>query len=57
LGEPMIALSIMIGYMSIIVVPLVILAHFCSVVFGVILVFQGKINSYPLTVKFLNESP
>jgi uncharacterized Tic20 family protein len=56
LGEVMLPLSMMVAYMAIVIEPVIFLAHFCWVVFGIIFVFQGKIVSYPLTIKFLNET-
>jgi uncharacterized Tic20 family protein len=56
LGEGMLPLSMMVAYMAVVVEPAIFLAHFCWVVFGIIFVFQGKIVSYPLTIKFLNET-
>ncbi len=56
LGEAMLPLSMMVSHMTIIVEPSIFLAHFCWVIFGVISVFQGKIVSYPLVIRFLNEA-
>jgi uncharacterized Tic20 family protein len=56
LGEAMLALSMMVSYMTIIVEPSIFLAHFCWVIFGVVFVFQGKIVSYPLIIRFLKEA-
>lgn len=56
LGEAMLALSMMVSSVTIIVEPSIFLAHFCWVIFGVIFVFQGKIVSYPLVIRFLNEA-
>jgi uncharacterized Tic20 family protein len=55
-GEAMLALSMTVAYMAIVVEPAVFLAHFCWVIFGVIFVFQGKIVSYPLVIRFLKEA-
>jgi uncharacterized Tic20 family protein len=56
LGEAMLPLSMMASYMTIFIEPSIFLAHFGWVIFGVIFAFQGKIVSYPLTIKFLHEN-
>jgi uncharacterized Tic20 family protein len=55
-GEAMLVLSATVAYMAVVVEPAVFLAHFCWVIFGVIFVFQGKIVSYPLVIRFLKEA-
>jgi uncharacterized Tic20 family protein len=56
LGEVMLPLSMIGSYVAVIVEPSIFLAHFCWVIFGIVFVFQGKIVSYPLIIKFLNET-
>jgi uncharacterized Tic20 family protein len=56
LGEAMLPLTAPFMYVAICVEPSIFFAHFCWVIFGIIFVFQGKIVSYPLIIKFLNEA-
>jgi uncharacterized Tic20 family protein len=56
-GEKDIGLALLFAGGFIIVLLGTFLIHTCCILTGVMFTFQGKIYSYPLTIRFLNESP
>jgi uncharacterized protein len=56
-GTGMLPIASIFSSLAILVMPMVFLAHFVCVIIGVTCALQGKIYSYPLTIRFLQEQP